>query len=534
MSNAKKVLILTLTMIFAIAVSATIVSFSFAGGASKDAAPSLATADDDTSSDSTSTLVDTLTNIDHIIDKANDTSLSDDERIFHIVQIVSNGKTNTSLKSYVESGDFATYVINNNRSAGHAEMPLKVNGQDSVQIDVLTIQNLRDMVAATPTDYSRINIADLIYISNDPADPFVGADVSTGDKGNDIPEDIHKLIQPYVSGDYKPLIIDSEGVAGDTSNAYAMSNLVSNVLAANYIKYRTFAWKDTLSLVDFLNRKSGSVYIPLEITVQNYGTSKVLVITGDNGSNTMYNAISGGDDFINNAFYRKGYLPDDVKVDSISYESITDSTFADGYDFVFIENDTYSAMTQTIYNAIAAVSYAKKHVIYSSGLQVESSTSGGTDNESNYKELYTMVVSQEGIAMQSNVYVSSYTFFDAMAADPSGTQEAANAIAALLKASTYREFGVDSASGKKYTVLEIQPAYPIDTELAKENGTYYSSPSNMYTGSKETTPSGSEYYAFEMTMEKVMALTGLDSSQIELVQVSTEELQGMKTSITDQ
>lgn len=533
MSKAKKVLILTLTMIFAIAVSATIVSFSFAGGASKDADPSLAAANDAASSgDANLTVADKLTNIDHIIDKANDASLSDEERVFHIVQIVSNGKKNTSLKSYVESGDFAKYVINNNRSTGHAEMPATVNGQSSVQIDVLTVQDLRNIVTTKPIDYSRINIADLIYISNDPADPFVGGDVNTGNQGNDIPEDIHKLIQPYVAGDNKPLIIDNEGVAGDVSNPYSMNSLVSNVLAPNYIKYRTFGWKSSVSMEDFLKR-NGSVFIPLEITDQNYVTSKVLVVTGDGNSNTMYNTITGDTQtFINNAFYRKGYKPTSIDVTSISYSSITDSSFADGYDFVFIENDTYNAMTQTIYNAISAVSFAKKHVIYADSLKT-TGTSSGSDNDSNYKELYTMVVSEEGIAKQSNVYVSSYTFFDAMVADPAGTQEAANAIAALLKASTYREFGAGSASDDKYYVLEIQPAYPIDTELAEKNNSYYTVPSNVYKSSKETTPEGKEYYAFELTKEKIMALTGLDASDIELVQVSTEELQGMKISITD-
>lgn len=533
MSKAKKVLVLTLTMIFAILVSATIVSFSYAGGAN-DVAPGLATADGDAASgDSMDVAVDTLTNIDHIIDKANDASLPDEERIFHIVQIVSNEeKTDTSLKSYVDNGYFAKHVINENRSTGHAEMPATVNGQKSVQIDVLTIADLRSIVAAKPIDYSRINIADLIYITNDPEKPFKGGDVNTGDAGNDIPEDIHKLIQPYVAGDNKPLIIDSESVS-DGGNAFSMNNLVSNVLAANYIKYRTFGWSVGLELEKFLKR-DGSVFIPMNLTEQGHD-SKVLVITGDGNNQEMFNTIHDNKDtiFKEYAFYRKGEEAHSVTVDSKSYTTITDASFADGYDFVFIENDTYSQMDATKYNAISAVSFAKKHLIYSEGMKTTGSAPSGSDNDSNYKELYTMVVSQEGVAKQSNVYVSNYTFFDAMVADPVGTQDAADEIAALLKASTYREFGSGSASGKKYTVLEIQPAYPIDRELAEKNKGYYTVPSNVYKSSKETTPAGSEYYAFEMTMEKIMAITGLDSSQIELVQVSTEELQGMKTSIMD-
>lgn len=538
MSNAKKVLILTLTMIFAIAVSATVVSFSFAGGTSKDTASDngKVTAKDAVPLSMADSLADSLTNIDHIIDKANNTALSEAERVFHIVQIVSNGNKNTSLKTYVENGDFGTYVINNNRSEGHAELPAQITAEngtvDTVQIDVLTVADLQTIVATKPLDYSRVTIADLVVISNDPANPFVGGDVATGNTANDIPEDIHKILQPYAVGQYKPLIIDWAGTTSATEDPHSMKSLATNVLSKNYIKFRTFSWKDGLGLEDFLNR-NGSVYIPLEITDENYKTAKVLVVHGDGNASQMYNALTADDTFLKNAFYRKGYLPDKVDVDQISYRDIANSSFAENYDFVFIENDTYSNMNASIYNAISTVSFAKKHVIYPTALEASTNTQADSDNESNYKELLYMVASKEGISLYKNVYLSSYTFFDTMAADPAGTQEAANTVAELLKASTYREFGANSASGKKYTVLEIQPAYPIDEELAKKNGTYYTKPDSVYKNSKELTPDGSEYYAFEMTMEKVMALTGLDSSEIELVQMSAEELQGIKKSITD-
>ncbi len=538
MSNAKKILILTLTLIFAIAVSATVVSFSFAGGTSKDTASNEKVAVKDAVPLSMAdSLADTLTNIDHIIDKANDTSLPDSERIFHIVQIVSNGNKETSLKKYVEDGNFAKYVINNNRSEGHAELPLTFTGEagtvNTVQIDVLTVADLDTIVATKPLDYSRVTIADLMVVSNDPSHPFVGGSLSADASTNDIPEDIHKVLQPYAVGQYKPLMIDWAGTTSVTEDPNSMKSLATNVLANNYIKFRTFKWKDGISLKDFLQRK-GSVYIPLEIDDPNYKNSKVLVIHGDGNASAMYDAITGNQqDFIDNAFYRKGYIPESITVDKIAYTDITSSAFADGYDFVYIENDTYSAMTSVIYNAISVVSYAKKHVIYAGALQQTTTTTTDSDNDSNYKELLYTVASKEGISLYSNVYLSNYTFFDSMAQDPANTQEAANTVAELLKASTYREFGADSASGKKFTVLELQPAYPIDEALAKKNGTYYTVGNNVYKSSKETVPEDSEYYAFEMTMEKVMALTGLDSSGIQLDQMSVEELQGIKKSILD-
>ncbi|MDE5965871.1 MAG: DUF5057 domain-containing protein [Lachnospiraceae bacterium] len=527
MSNVKKIVILTLTMIFAIAVSATVVSYSFAGGENltsstnekqtvKAAAP-LSGADD--------VLADTLTNIDHIIDKANDTTLPDSERIFHIVQIVSNGNKNTSLKSYVENGDFTEHVINANSSDEQHKMPKTFTGeggtQATVQIDVLTVADMNALVTAASRDYSRVTIADLIVISNDPSKPF------TSD--NDIPEDIHKVLQPYAVGDYKPLIIDWAGSAAVTENPYSMNALATNVLKGNYIKFRTFKWGNNVTLENFLNRK-GSVYIPLELEAVR--ESKVLVIYGDGNASAITSQLSTGTTFKDNAYYKRGPQPSSVKVERKSYTEIADASFADGYDFVFIENDTYDAMTADIYNAISVVSYAKKHVIYPEALEA-AAAAPDTTNESNYSELLYTVASSDGISLYKNVMLSTYTFFDSMAADPAGTQEAANEVAELLKASTYREWGVNSASGKKYTVLELQPAYPIDLELAKKKDAYYTKPDNVYKNSKEMTPPDGEYYAFELTVEKIMALTGLKASDIDLVQMSVEEFQGIKNTVVD-
>lgn len=536
MSKIKKILILTLSMVFALVVSASIVSYSLASGSAIDYSQMSTTKSDADGKvlSMADDMADTLTNIDHIIDKANDASLPVEERIFHIVQIVSNGNKNTSMKSYVESGDFRKHVIDANRSSeSYPTMPETVNGQESVQIIVLTVADLESLVTTQPLDYSIITQADLVYVSNDPASPYK-VDYNK-DVKNDIPQDIYNILHTYSDGDDKPLIIDNANVSV-TDNKYSMQNLVSNVLAYNYIKYFTFEWKNGVTLEQFLTREN-SLYIPLELRTQNY-IPKILVV-GDGSSNAMRDAINTGNTFKDKAFYRKGYpVGGDPIVDSILYTDIQGADFAKDYDFVFIENGSYSAMTETIYNAISAVSLAKQYVIYAGALK--STNVSGTGDNTNYKTLFDGVVSPEGIALKSNVYVSSYTLFDSMVKDPVGTQEAADEIAALIKSSTYREFGKDSASGKKFTVLEIQPCYPIDEVLADTNKKYYTRPDNVYKMSKEMTPdkadgSRNEYYAFELSIEKIIALFDgkMTADQIDLQQISTEELQGMKTSLVD-
>ncbi len=528
MANKKKLIVLTITMMLAVVVSTAIVSFSLAGGTLADSEKNSKKAQNQNIETlaSAENLADALTNIDHIIDKAHDANLSDEDRNFRIVQIVSNGKKETSFKKYVNDGLFVKHVIEANKSATQAKnMP-----QERVKIDVFTVADLKAMVDAEKKDYGKISSADLIYISNDPADPFY-IDPSSN-ISNDIPTDIYNVLHVY--SDDKPIIIDYSTGKTDTKNQYSMENLATNVLQYNFIKYNTYKWKSGVTLLNFLNRKE-SVFLPYSNNVENYA-GKVLVVYGDTSANTMYTSIKASldakdDVFLKNAYYRKAVLPTSVTVSQMSYTQITDASFADEYDFVFIENDTYGSMTQGIYNAISSVSLARKHLIYPAEMISTGTTDTGSDT--NYGTLLGLLVSPEGMAYSSNVYVSNYTFFDSMVADPVGTQEAANEIAELLKASTYREFGKDSASGKKYTVLEIQPAYPIDLEMAKANNSYYTNPGSVYKQSKEMTPDGAEYYAFEMTLEKIMAFTGLTADKIDLVQISTEELQGMKTSIAD-
>ncbi len=547
MLNKKKVLILSLTlMLFAIA-STALVSFSLAGDSLRDSEASKASKSATTDLSLADSLADSLTNVDHIIEKSNDTSLSADERVFKIVQIVSDTNKETSLKKYIDDGSFRTHVINNNKSASCTqEMLATLDGAGltpSISLQVFTIAELNALVSAEVPDYTALTTADLFYVNNVASAPFAD--------GNDIPNEVYEQLKTYVDGDYKPLIVDyvksSSGGTGSntTENQYTMAKLTKNVLSKNFIKFNTFSWQQDATLVEFLTRaKSVFVSYKLKYTEEEKAADpkparKVLFVTGDTGASAMKAAVDADNaNFIKYAYYRKSDVPTAIETAQISYTALTETSF-DGYDFVFIENDTYANMTADIYNIISTASYAKKHVIYAKQLETsEDSSSSDKDDEmtgniftTNYDQLLALVAPADGISIYSNVMLSTSTMFETMAANPTGTQELANEIADLLKSSTYREYGKNSASGKLFTVLEIQPAYPIDQELATKNNNYYSRPDAVYKQSKEMVPEGSEYYAFEMTMEKLCALTGLESSQINLVQVSTEELQGMKDAI---
>lgn len=126
------------------------------------------------------------------------------------------------------------------------------------------------------------------------------------------------------------------------------------------------------------------------------------------------------------------------------------------------------------------------------------------------------------------------------------TSPSAKAIADVINASVYRD-GADN----KFKVLEIQPDYPIDLEVAALNqtvetayktrsdgttpitGNYYTVPSDVVSGkSKEELAAKTEYYDFDLTKAKIAyAVDGLSYGDISLTQVSTEQLIGMKENI---
>lgn len=129
--------------------------------------------------------------------------------------------------------------------------------------------------------------------------------------------------------------------------------------------------------------------------------------------------------------------------------------------------------------------------------------------------------------------------------DPIIVSPSAKAVADIINAGVYRD-GADN----KYRVLEIQPDFPVDLDVAATKtqyntaygkrsdgsaikGDYYTVPSDVASGkSKEELGKNVEYYQFDLTKAKIAnAIDGVNYGDIELTQVSTEKLIGMKDDI---
>lgn len=208
------------------------------------------------------------------------------------------------------------------------------------------------------------------------------------------------------------------------------------------------------------------------------------------------------------------------------------------YDFIFIDEGTY-------------------HVLGEDGNPVKVKDANGNDVEQGI-EIGDNAFNALCSAVESGVYViASSEAGDGVGSGSNSTgvnpgsgiiinSPSAKLIADVINAGVYRD-GADN----KFRVLEIQPDYPIDTELAETGrsggssytkhsdetsftGNYYTVPSDVVSGkAKEELADGTEYYQFDLTKAKIAnAIDGVSYSQIELTQVSTEALIGMTEDIS--
>ncbi len=213
------------------------------------------------------------------------------------------------------------------------------------------------------------------------------------------------------------------------------------------------------------------------------------------------------------------YLWTTYSTTQLSYKSTATTIDLSSFDYIFIEaGNYYDEIGVDVYSTLKQiVADDAVWVIASSGCRAEAVSSDGSSTSGT-----------------SGEYITSPSAKD---------------IADLINAATYRD-----GSDNKFRVLEIQPAYPIDEELARSSestgsvyngdtnfygvtisGDYYTTPSDVISGyAKEELEVDIEYYDFDLTKAKIAyALQDYDISysDIELTQTSMEGLIGMTDDI---
>lgn len=613
MKRKTKMMISALSAMLLMVLAATIVSFSLAGNndESEVSDEPILYAGEDTDTP--------LTIIDRIILN----SIDGEDKEYKIVEIGSTASpsyttladgTNVSYMGALANGsesDFKQYVIDSHKSSA-AEIIDKVMAADTIKYTYYYVSDI------TEDDLEDISSADLIYVSNDPTDPY-----TAGSK--DFSEELYSaILHTYTSNKKKPLIIDSPidtaVIGGTQTNTVPMSKLAHDVFATKGSRYYTFAWDtNRQSTEQFLRHQNGSLYLGINGSrktgnwislIRGDGTrvnaSKMLVISPnppatrddehrltqngfpmayalleDSGSLAVDSRITLEDDDGN--FYRTyglhggnqlmreyGYnakydveRPNVMLVDTYQLQTgdteLVNVDF-DQYDMIVIEDGLETVqITPELYRKFSAAMIGNVSIVYNSKMDTGSgsgSGSGGFDpTASNYNKLFSMIASSKGESLMSNVMVTNRDDFGVIALSKSAAT--CKTIADLINRSAFRTFGGANSSGSTFTVLEIQPCYPIDRELAAELGkndatkrntqrskaieafgydNYYTVPANVVNNAtKEQVPEGQEYYAWEVSDAKIIDAIGgyanIDASNINIVHMSSEELAASTSAI---
>lgn len=444
------------------------------------------------------------------------------------------------------------------------------------------------------TDYNNIlavvSKADFIYLYNDTASPFGKGN----DLDEELYNILHTYAvgdyKPLVISD----ISNSGGNGGvdDSTTNITTTKLANDMFEVYGRYYYTFNWKDKQELSTFFAHQDGSMYLTMNgkkksVNWSDVGTdiasptdsteqgttpqsakkmAEMLIIT--NGTTTPMadevmgdfgNPVTGlkyvtgtdveGDVYdikTNNALiYQSGYnsksnnvRPDYMKVTEIQLADISKHSL-DKYDMVIIEaNCAGAAISSDDYNQLAAAMYGNIHMVYSSVMTTVTASgpaSGGSvdvgdQQATNFSEIFYMVATTTGQEKYENIMVTNRTEFDIIAGSKSSST--AKVIADLINASAFRGIGGPKSSSSKFTVLEIQPCYPIDEALAAKNKNYYTIPSDVVNGqTKEELLDGTEYYAWELSKAKIAAAFNLTTDQITLVQMSSEQFASTKEDV---
>lgn len=568
MKRKTKILISALSVMFVAAIAVAIASFSFAGNGDEDGLLENGEIIADASQN-----VDTKTIIDYIIDNSNSEDPEVD-KIYHIAEISSSSAS--SLETFVSSNGFKDYVIDGNRTIEQA------------MADGCIEYKCFGGNVTSDADLAYISKADFIYVSNDSASKFT--------KDNDMSEKLYDLLHTYAVGDFKPLVIDSPNATTvDPSTSKNMKDLASSVFGPNEKYYYTFKWASNLSADQYLQHAGGSLYLGINgqtqktngawtevyesdptasasdgSSAQPMSMAKILTI-GVNTTYTKTDALLAGNPSAtglyaadgsaiadtatskyykldaNSIFYKNGYnnrvgvRPTYIQNDIVTLAD-SESVDFDQYDMIVIEDSCYNqTITADLYKKFASAMYGKLHIVYGADMGTSSDAAIKVPDdlkETNYSKLFYMVATTEYVARYENIMVTSRADFSVVTTSKSAAT--AKVIADLINASKYRGIGGRGSSSSSFTVLEIQPCYPIDEAVAQEvgkakprsgnassiygSGNYYTAPANVVNGkTKEQLAENTEYYAWELSKAKLADALNLPIDKINLVQMSSEE-----------
>lgn len=459
----------------------------------------------------TDTAAATMTQIDHIIENANEANTSDvpgyDTSCYYIYVIVPSDAAKATVLSEInpfltDEGGFRSFIINNNRTIAMT-MPT-----GKIITKVMTIAEINALADLN----TELGMADLIYVYAQSNAAYTG--------GSAISENLYEFLHNYAFGSNKPLIMNYE-LANDGSNDDSDDSKVtaaSNMLDMTTVDFKN-SWKRTYTtnvtewvestavndvddVIEDYIKNIRSTYSPYQVnnltrpagyaTWQEYWTRtdttertlNVLYIFGDTKSSgygwddpieevakwMLDSSASGGRSF---AFGNSidNDLPVEAVVDSALATTLTPDTFyytnAAGnkvkkYDYIFIAPDTYSSFdirndVRQELNFLSEDMNGLTYIMFGTLPGKAGSGNGGNtkvpenlviDTSTNFGKLIDLSITTNGYAKKSNVLVIGTKWMSTLAAKPGKNPQKVNDIVTLINKSRYRNYaGSGEGSG---------------------------------------------------------------------------------------
>jgi len=526
--SKRKISAIIIAVFVAVVTSASIISYSLATKESNRFEKNVVAENDVMAYGSNLGNMSYISNIDRIIETSNKES----DYTYNIVEIIPGSAAgyDSGLKKYIDSSGFKNYVIDSNKSSATETMAAGKISYKAVTIYAdTTLASEVKYDSETMTVQEMLGSADLIYLASPSYTSYTSS--------SNLPEEIYNWLHNYAmeKDNERPLIFDYVTKNTDTTVQDKTYKDFANAVASNYIKYRTYSWNSSISAVDFFGSR-GSYYIQYNVNKKK-ATGNVLIISNNNGSKgTLESALGNGDVIKDNAYYGKG------KPSKITFTRKTPSELdsnvgelaAGKYDFIIIEDDVAGTkMSSDVYTALKGLSETSNYIIYNASMLSGSSTGSTSADSSNYHKLMSLLVNGSGVAKYSTVLPVTNTFFENLNNAGASGLESAKSVADIIDYGMYR--GNKGGEGSKmFRVLELEPCYPVDTQLANKQGEYYTDPDGVLYGvTKDEIPENTEYYAFEMSKAKIAHATGLKYNQIQVDQMSTSEFIASKEVVVE-
>ncbi|MDD6000006.1 MAG: DUF5057 domain-containing protein, partial [Lachnospiraceae bacterium] len=546
MSKKKVLVIISIVAVILIATSAVTYSIATIGNSDKlDSSNKIETQVANRGASNT----DYISNIDLIIDASNATPAES----YNVVEILPASVSTSTIASYIKDGMFKKYVID----ANSAKSPKGVMANDKVTVNTLSVgpaTSLDDKITCNIEGVENVRdlfeAADLIYVSSPGYHAYDGA--------NNMSEVVMNYLKTYATANEESLIMDyvTPADTGTAATSYKFSQL-ANAIQNNHLRMRTFLWGKydktnkkytrSASALSFFNRKDSYYWVYNTNEVSANG--KVLVVT-NNENEGIYAAMKAEDEkkLLNGVMYFGNNNPSKLQYDVVAPASLSMDKLNEKYDFIILENNIMDAqISQEIYNKLKSLSEASNYILYDYDLSKTASDTTISTNANCYLQLMDLLLNSKGVSRYKNVLPVSYGFFNSLYSAGEAGITSAKSVADVINDGNYRDNNTNGKNGKKFRVLELQPCYPIDLDLAESQsgmkglvtnlglkGNYYKIPSEVMSGvTSDEIDEGTEYYEFELSKAKIVyasqqyaekyGTTALTMNQIQLDQMSTEE-----------